>query len=69
MRHVKRVEEEGERKAYIINGTNLLHMELNISSEIIDILSGEMTFSISFIAIPSAFAPPFSGDGLQHPVP
>ncbi len=28
-------------ETFISNGTNLLHMELNISSEIIDILSGE----------------------------
>lgn len=26
---------------FIINGTNLLHMELNIASEILDILLGE----------------------------
>jgi predicted nucleotidyltransferase len=30
-----------KEKAYIINGTNLLHMELNIASEILDILLGE----------------------------
>ncbi len=35
------IKEKNKRKAYILNGTNLLHMELNIASEILDILLGE----------------------------